>query len=398
MTVRIINADVMEGLRQLPDASVHCVVTSPPYWGLRDYRVAGQIGLEPTLFEHLDRLVQVFREVRRVLRKDGTCWVNYGDGYAGSWGAQSRGADYPGSLDHPSKRTPQARKIAAGQPAHNGSTKGTPGLKPRDLMMMSNRLAIALQDDGWWVRAECVWGKPNAMPDSSGVARPAAAHEKIWLLTRSDGVHVWRARDTGELSYAPDLAEQVLMPTAGKMGPRWIGMSSWYDAGAVRIPRSTADDGKMRDGWDTGPGGHGVFHRGGREKGKRKTDKQRGHSRPHAGFQARWDAMSAEEQRANGRLLRNYEPAPLIVWDMPVAGFADAHFATFPPELAARCLKAGCPPGGVVLDPFAGSGTTGLVADRLGRDAILIELNPDYAAMAELRIRGDAPLLVEVGS
>lgn len=388
MSVRIIVADVMDGLRQLPDESVHCVVTSPPYWGLRDYQVDGQIGLEPTLWDHIKRLVEIFREVRRVLRRDGSCWVNYGDAYAGSWGAQSRGDDYPGTLDHPSKRSLDARRIEAavrGQ-TQTGSMKRTPGLKAGDLMMIANRLAIGLQDDGWWVRAENVWGKPNAMPDSSGAIRPASAHEKIWTLTKSDATNLWRARDTGELSCNPDRSEQVVMKTTGTLGPRWIGMSSYYNAEAVRIPRSTADDGKMPDGWDTGPRGHGAFHRGGREKGKRKTDKQRGHTRKHAGFNARWDAMSTTEQRENGRLLRNYEPSPVQVWDIPVAGYAEAHFATFPPELAERCIKAGCPVGGTVLDPFAGAGTTGLVADWLQRDAILIELNPEYAALAERRI------------
>ncbi|MDB5555404.1 MAG: methylase family protein [Rhizobium sp.] len=151
----------------------------------------------------------------------------------------------------------------------------------------------------------------------------------------------------------------------------------------------------MPDGWDTGSGGHGSRHRNGREAGK-TIDKQRGHSRRHQGFNDRWDQMERAEQIGNGRFLRNYEPAPLTVWPMATQAFSDAHFATFPPELAARCITAGCPIGGVVLDPFGGAGTTGLVADRLQRDAILIELNPKYAAMAERRIANESGMFSSV--
>jgi len=164
----------------------------------------------------------------------------------------------------------------------------------------------------------------------------------------------------------------------------------FYDAEAIREP-STWDPAntKMPDGWDTGPGGHGSFHRNAREKGARKTDKQRGHSRRHAGFNDRWDAMEKAEQQSRGANKRS-------VWTIATQPFPEAHFATFPEELAETCIKAGCPAGGTVLDPFGGAGTTGLVADKLGRNAILIELNPEYAAMAERRIRGDCPMFAEV--
>ena len=251
MSVRILVGDCLDRLQTLPEESVHCVVTSPPYWGLRDYGVEGAIGLEPTLQEHLEMIVTVFREVRRVLRKDGTLWLNYGDCY------------------------------------HNGDSLS--GLKPKDLVMMPARAALALQADGWWLRSEIVWHKPNPMPESVR-DRPTSAHEKLFLLTKA-------AR-------------------------------YFYDAEAVRT----------------------------------KTD-------------------------AN---LRN-------VWTIPTHAYPDAHFATFPPKLVEPCIKAGCPVGGVVLDPFGGSGTVGLIASRLGRDAILIELNPEYAEMAERRIHGDAPLLADVG-
>lgn len=169
-------------------------------------------------------------------------------------------------------------------------------------------------------------------------------------------------------------------------------MRHHYDAEAVRVAakpdsldryeRGRSDDHKYADG---GPGNQTIARsfQGMREP----KSKQRGHSRRHAGFNERWDGMSREEQQANGRLLRNYEPAPPLVWKMATAAFAEAHYATFPPELVERCIRAGCPKGGTVLDPFGGSGTTALVADMMGCDAILIELHPDYAKMARRRLR-----------
>lgn len=330
MTVTVLIGDVYDRLRELPDESVHCVVTSPPYWGLRDYGEPGQIGLEPTLADHIQVLVLVFREVRRVMRQDATLWLNYGDGYAhggnGSrdpeqWPKQSRN-------DH---RIEHAKKHAG---------------KPKDLLMMANRLAIALQDDGWWVRSEIIWAKPNPMPESVQ-DRPTNAHEKIWLLSKS-------AR-------------------------------YYYDAEAVRTQRTSSEDAN---------GFRGGSYVGGQpgprtQRGNKRIDKQRGHSRRHAGFNDRWDQMTTAEQQAAGANLRN-------VWNIATKPFPEAHFATFPPALVEPCIKAGCPEGGTVLDPFGGSGTTGLVADRFGRDAILVELNREYAEMARRRIEGDAPLFTEV--
>lgn len=302
MTVRILNCDVMEGLRQLPDESVHCCVTSPPYFGLRDYGVEGQIGREATLEDHINRLVGVFREVRRVLRKDGTLWLNYGDAYAG---------------------------------------KRTPGLKPKDLMLLPARIALALQADGWWVRKEIIWHKPNPMPESCR-DRPTSAHEKVYLMTKS-------AR-------------------------------YFYDADSVN-----------EHGAKIGAKGNAIGFRGGSytngkpgprmRTGNARVDKQRGHSRRHAGFNDRWDAMTKEEQGAS-RNLRD-------VWTIACEPFQEAHFATFPSRLAETCIKAGCPDNGVVLDPFGGSGTTGMAAERLGRDSILIEINPDYVLIAERRLACD---------
>lgn len=369
--IRLLQGDVFACLARIADDSVDCVVTSPPYWGLRDYGVDGQIGLEPSLGEHLDVMVRVFREVRRVLKPSGTLWLNYGDCYATAPNGRSAadtkaagnddrtfrdkpfstvGAIYAPDHEKGDRRGGDCKQRTHdnGQEQHKGRIVSGGYLKPKDLCMVPNRLAIALQEDGWWVRSEIIWGKPNAMPDSSGRYRPATSHEKIFMLTKT-----------------------------GK---------AFYDAAAVRVEASTDNKTqKAPDGWNTAPGAYGNFHPKGREKGK-KSDKQRGHSRPHAGFNDRWDNMSRAEQQENGRLLRNYEPAPINLWRMNCDAFSDAHFATFPPELVERCLKAGCPKGGTVLDPFGGSGTTALVADGLGMDSVLIELNPAYVEIASKRL------------
>lgn len=404
MTVRILQGDVRSALATLPENHFDCVVTSPPYWGLRDYGVAGQIGLEPTLGEHLDVMVEVFAAVRRVLKPTGSLWLNYGDCYATSPNGRSAAdTKAAGNDDRTFRDKPfstigpifspnhekgdrrggdcKQRTHDAGKIPHTGRVVSGGTLKPKDLCMVPNRLAIALQEDGWWVRSEIIWGKTNPMPDSSGRYRPSTAHEKIFLLTKTgksfyDSEAVRRGRSSDEDSN-------------GYPGSDGDGIRKRTTVGNRRH--------KMPDNWDTGAGAHGNYHREGREKGA-TPDKQRGHSRRHQGFNDRWDHMEREEQCANGRLLRNYEAAPLDVWPMSTSPFADAHFATFPPELVKRCLEASCPKGGLVLDPFGGAGTTGLVADRMGFNATLIELNPEYVELAQRRISGDAPLFAEVAA
>lgn len=346
MAVRIIVSDVMDGLAGLESDSVDCVVTSPPYWGLRDYGFEGQLGLEPTLAGHLEAMVSVFEEVRRVLKPTGTLWLNYGDCYASTPnGRSAKDTKAAGKDDRTFRDKPFS------------TVQGV--LKAKDLCMIPNRLAIALQEAGWWVRSEIIWAKPNPMPESVS-DRPSGSHEKIWLLTKS---------------------------------PRYE-----YDADAVRQGLSSASVARLSQDIDQQAGSQRA-HGGNKPNGNMKAvapSKVRGHARTHQGFKDNWNQMTREEQRANGRNLRNYEPAPVEVWNIATRPFKEAHFATFPPELAARCIKAGCPQGGVVLDPFGGAGTTGLVADQLRRDAILIELNPDYADMAASRIQEGAALLAVV--
>ena len=194
MSVRILVGDCLDRLRTLPEESVHCVVTSPPYWGLRDYGVEGAIGLERTLQEHIDALVRVFREVRRVLRSDGTLWLNYGDSYTAAQGINKDGSPrlpkVPTTIQNvPTDRKPGQQDLPAGWSTRKVSRTSRVtrdnnfGLKPKDLMMMPARVALALQADGWWLRSEIVWHKPNPMPESVR-DRPTSAHEKIYLLTK----------------------------------------------------------------------------------------------------------------------------------------------------------------------------------------------------------------------
>lgn len=326
--VIILVGDVREQLRTLDDDSIDCVVCSPPYWGLRDYGVEGQLGMEATLDEHIRVMVEeVFAEIWRVLKPTGTCWVNYGDCYATT--ANGRKAkdiidDDRGFVDKPF------------------STIGG-AMKAKDLCMMPNRFAIAMQEWGWWVRSEIIWAKPNPMPESV-TDRPATAHEKIFVFTKNKK-YKWNPKEVRRTRIGNEDAN-------GFRGGSYVGGK----------PNKRTNKGN-------------------------KTDKQRGHGRRHAGFNDRWDHMTKEDQISDGRNLRNYEPARFEVWEMATRPFKQAHFATFPEELARRCIAAGCPADGIVLDPFGGAGTTGLAAKNLGRQAILIELNPEYAQLAADRLR-----------
>jgi DNA modification methylase len=392
MTIRVITGDCREVLKSLPDASVQCCVTSPPYYGLRDYGVSGQIGLEQSPDEFVAQLVAVFREVRRVLRDDGTLWLNLGDSYN-----NFRSQKGPGQAVH-------GRDDLRGKPDPLSGGRGWSGLKEKDLLMMPARVALALQADGWYLRSDIIWHKPNPMPESV-TDRPTNAHEHVFLLTKS---------------------------------PRYF-----FDAEAVReqgiIPAGTLGAKGSEDRANT-PGVN---------------------SRP------------PEYKVYDGT--RNFRN----VWTIATAPYPDVHFATFPPELAERCIKAGTSEKGccancgapwarqtnaayvkspahgdgsvvgrhyktgangwdgsglprlnkqvettgwspscrckvlsgteaergevgtapcTVLDPFFGAGTAGLVSDRLGRDCIGIELNPAYCAMARGRIADDAGMFAAVAA
>jgi len=342
MTVEIKIGDCREVLATMPDQSVHCIVTSPPYFGLRDYGVDGQMGLEPTPDEFVAALVGVLREARRVLRDDGTLWLNLGDSYAssGRMGGAGDGIGSDGYVRNNREgrgRSPQA------------------GLAAKQLIGIPWRVAFALQADGWYLRQDIIWHKPNPMPESVR-DRCTKAHEYIFMLSKSPRYFYDAAA----------IAEPVLASSL------------------ARISQATFADQK---GGDKDYGNTGVNP----NRSMRKTlenfaasaKKQDGTgNRQYTGFNERY---FAEDSAAQGRPTRNKRS----VWTVTTKPFKGAHFATFPPDLIEPCILAGCPVGGTVLDPFFGAGTTGLVAQKHGRNCIGIELNPEYAALARERI--DAP-------
>lgn len=339
MSVRILTGDCRDVLKTLPDESVHCVVTSPPYFGLRDYDVAGQMGMEPTPNEFTGTLVGVLRQARRVLRDDGVLWLNLGDSYA----ASGRGGN-PADSQHQKQASNRGSRQFVAAPDRK-FIKPPCGYKPKDLIGIPWMVAFALRADGWYLRQDIVWAKPNPMPESVR-DRCTRSHEFIFMFSKSRRYH-----------YDADaIAEDAI----------YSGLAN-QDAGGFKSP--TLFNGKHKAGY--------------------RTNKQRGHSRRHDGFNARWDAMERAEQCSGKRNKRS-------VWTVATQGYSEAHFATFPPALIEPCIKAGCPAGGTVLDPFGGAGTTGLVADRLGRNAVLIELNPDYAAMAERRLKTDGGMFASI--
>jgi DNA modification methylase len=372
VSVRFLIGDVREKLRELADESVHCVVTSPPYFGLRDYgtaqweggdpacdhtnarrghgehekqstsagtsrdslagarecrrcgarRIDSQIGLEESPALYVAELVAVFREVRRVLRRDGCAFVVIGDSYASS-GVSGKQSPTSNLSRHGGKGfNPKMMEQSFGR------APTPPGLKPKDRMMIPARVALALQSDGWWLRDEIVWHKPNAMP-SSVQDRTTSAHEMVYLLTKS-------------ATYAYDAA----------------AISEPLAESTVRIHSSPSVN----------------------ARGSGADWKQYNVGNGHSGL-------------VNGNL-RDGTRNRRSVWTIATEPSSLGHFALMPTALAELCIKAGCPADGTVLDPFGGAGTTGLVADRLGRNAILIELSPAYATMARRRLERDAGMFM----
>ncbi|MET0375975.1 MAG: site-specific DNA-methyltransferase [Rhizorhabdus sp.] len=288
--------------------SVHCCVTSPPYFGLRDYGHADQLGLEQTPDEYISAMVDVFREVRRVLRDDGTLWLNIGDSYAGSGKGVWNATD---------ERKAAVKEVY--RPSSNPVKTVLPAnIKSKDLIGIPWMLAFALRADGWYLRQEIIWHKPNPMPESV-TDRCTKAHEHIFLLSKS---------------------------------PRY-----YFDAEAIKEPAvNTRKPGRKitdtRETHGTGGGNSGINN-----------------------LMARYHENSMPTHR-NRR----------DVWTITTKPYKGAHFATFPPDLIEPCILAGSPIGGTVLDPFGGSGTTALVAQRTGRNAVLCELNPDYVVLAQERL------------
>jgi DNA modification methylase len=372
MSTSILQGDVLSVLEFMPSESVHCIVTSPPYWGLRDYGVEGQIGLERSLGEHIDKLVTVFREARRVLRHDGTFWLNYGDAYAsapnGRSAADTKAAgnddrtfrDKPISTVGPvyvPADSPDAQRGRQGRSGNLSNGRGGTGdryaaipngrvvagdvLKPKDRMLLPARVAIALCDDGWWLRDEIIWHKPNPMP-SSVKDRTTPAHEMIYMFSKN---------------------------------PRYF-----YNQEAVLEPCSENTHARMSQNV-IAQVGSARANAGGKTNGNMKAV-VRGSSK----MAAAGSGIKYNESFSNAIALPVMMRNPRSVWTVSPKGFKEAHFATFPPDLIRPCILAGCPADGIVLDPFFGAGTTGLVASELGRSSIGIEINPEYIAIARKRL------------
>lgn len=311
-TDRIYCGDALTVLKTLPDSSVNCCVTSPPYYALRDYGVDGQSGREETPALYVERLTSIFREVRRVLTPDGTLWLNIADTYAGK-GNQGEALD----PKYPNGRTGQIVAL-------NGKVEGC---KAKDMIGVPWLLAFALRADGWYLRSDIIWQKANPMPESAK-DRPSRCYEHIFLLSKS--------------------------------------RRYYYDAAAIAEPVAASTPARMKRGFG-------------------------------AGNKYSADIPGQKHQHLNDHRPNGYadEDIPQLrnkrdVWQINTVPYRGGHFAAFPPKLAETCLLAGCPPGGVVLDPFLGSGTTAAVAKQLGRHYIGIELNPEYCTLAEKRIGGVA--------
>ena len=302
---KIYNEDCLTFLKQMPDQYVECCITSPPYFGLRDYGMAGQIGLEETPEAYVEKMVAVFREVRRLLKDDGTLWLNLGDSYAsntkGSCGPSSKQDSNAGSRYNP--------------------RKFNHGVKEKDLMGIPWMVAFALRADGWYLRQDIIWHKPNPMPESV-TDRCTKSHEYIFLLSKS-------------LQY-------------------------YFDAKAIAEQQQQSSRERLTRGWN-GDGDRGY------------PNGSQNHLKNYMGS---FDSVEETPLTRNKR----------DVWTVTTKPYREAHFATYPPDLIEPCIKAGCPEGGIVLDPFMGAGTTALVAHKLNRNYIGTELNPEYCQIAEKRI------------
>lgn len=345
--------DVREVLQRMIDGGVkvNTIITSPPYWGLRSYLPDDhpdkpqELGHEPTLREFIANMTGVFDLARQVLADDGTCWMNMGDCYITQGGTTNTAA---GADDKTGQQAPgiaQANRTAQ------------PGLKPKDMAGQPWRLALALQDDGWWLRSDIIWNKPNPMPESCK-DRPTKAHEYLFLLAKSEQYHfdfeAWQEPVTGGAH-------------ARRAKSTGVGFGHGYDANpkARALPTPA--------GWASGAGRSHV-EKVGRYVNERKL------AEPGSGVKANTSMDEALKDLVSVRNRRT-------VWTIPTEAFHGAHFATFPQKLVEPCILAGCPHGGTVLDIFFGSGTTGQVAQRLGRNWIGIDLNRANDPLQRDRLR-----------
>lgn len=333
MPNKIYCMDALQGIKQLPDESVDCIVTSPPYWGLRDYGIEGQIGLEPTLDEYLNKLLEITAELKRALKPTGVLFWNHGDCYGGSPSSGTNaGTRQRGSI----KRQPK------------------PGIYPKCLALQNHRLILRMIDEqGWILRNQIIWHKPNGMPSS--------------------------VKDRFNNSYEP-----VFMLTKNK--------KYWFDLDAVRVPHKDIRDYSRHAPFnyrvrEAKKGHNGIIGVKSTKEEMAEYD-SKGIKVPGQRIQGMHRKPHKSNYESNGKPLVDFEKGknPGDLWKIPTQPFPEAHFATFPEKLINPMIKAGCPESGIVLDPFMGAGTTALVARKLSRQFIGFEINPDYVKIARARV------------
>jgi DNA modification methylase len=327
--IKFLQGNCIDKIKELDDNSIDCVVSSPPYFGLRDYGVDGQFGLEKTYQDYLTNTVKVFETFKPKLKDTATIWWNVGDSYSSGKRTTTKNQSLRGNKDYGVTRTPVQQ-----------------GIKEKDLLMIPNRVAIKLQDAGWYIRSEIIWHKPNPMPESVR-DRPTSCHEKIWLITKNKKYY-----------YDADAIKEPITDTT-----------------AIRLLQKNIDNQKGSSRANGGMKSNGNM----KAMGRKNFNKNMGGSGTsfvnHSGY-----------KKADGTYMINPTRNKRNVWSVTTKPFKGSHFATFPKDLIEPCIKAGCPENGIVLDPFGGAGTTGIVSALNNRNAILIELNPEYIKIAEDRI------------
>ena len=355
----VLIGDVRQRIAEIPDGSVQCVVTSPPYYGLRDYGHDGQIGHETTPQAYVDEMVAVFREVRRVLKDDGTLWLNLGDSYAAN---QSNNGGYSdkstlAGFSRPDAKARQANESGIRRKIHHG-------LKEKDLIGIPWRVAFALQADGWYLRQDIIWSKPNPMPESVK-DRCTKSHEYLFLLTKSPRYYY--------------NAEAIAEPVAPSTVARLAQPNLEQQQGSDRVP------GKTNGAMKAVPGSY----KGSRFDHGKTADHQLGRAQqgPRFGGSKYGDDDSEQSRTKSGNeYVFTEKRNRRSVWTIATQPYTGAHFAVFPPQLVEPCILAGSRECDTVFDPFTGSGTALEVAQRLGRKALGIELNPDYLPLIRQRL------------
>ncbi len=345
---KVIVTDALNGLKQLPDKSIPCCVTSPPYWALRDYNVEGQIGLEKTPEEYIEVMVKIFQEVKRVLKDDGTLWLNIGDTYSGSYKGKKDKSKHPQDTNKGSRNNINLTYFSSNK--H----------KPKDLIGIPWMLAFALKADGWYLRQDIIWNKPNPMPESV-TDRCTKSHEYIFLLSKSKKYYYDAS------SIKTKIADATVLRMLQQIDSQ---------KGSDRIPGKT--NGRMKA---VGPGRNvrkGIDIKGGNQGNELGIPAMAINGNGVKGHSGYFDK--------EGNIIGDGSANKKSVWTVTARPFKEAHFATFPEALIVDCIKAGCRENGIVLDPFMGAGTTALVARKLNRNYIGFELNESYVKITTQRL------------